>query len=101
MDKRLKLHEELCAILGSRNVYFQPPENIRMEYPAIKYSLQDNRNTHADNRVYFQSRLYDITVIDRNPDSEIMKRISQMRGARFDRSYTSDNLNHWVFTLNY
>ena len=32
MDRRLKLHEELCDILGSRNVYFQPPETVKMKY---------------------------------------------------------------------
>ena len=39
MRDRLDLHECLCKILNSNNVYFQPPENVRMNYPAIVYSL--------------------------------------------------------------
>ena len=38
MDRRLQLHEELCSVLGSRNVYFQPPETIKLTYPCIIYS---------------------------------------------------------------
>jgi len=34
-DRRLKLHEILCGILNTRNAYFQPPESVKMNYPAI------------------------------------------------------------------
>ena len=37
MKTRYELHEFLCEILGSRNVYFQPPESVKMKYPAIVY----------------------------------------------------------------
>ena len=40
MDKRQTLQSELEAILGSRNVYYQPPANLKMQYPAIRYKKQ-------------------------------------------------------------
>lgn len=101
MGSRLDLHELLVEILGSRNVYFQPPANVVMEYPAIVYSRTDIENFHADNRVYAQSVAYQVTVIDKNPDSEYVKRISMLPLCMYDRHYTSDNLNHDVFTLYY
>ncbi len=101
MDRRLLLHEELCSILGSRNVYYQPPDSVRMSYPAIRYSLYDIDNTHADNIVYKQDIGYQIIVIDRDPDSQVVKDISKLPGIRFNRFYTSDNLNHSVFILYY
>ena len=101
MDQRLKLHELLCEILGSRNVYFQPPESLKMEYPAIRYSRGDIDNRYANNNPYIQSRQYEIIVIDRDPDSEIVSKISRLPKCSFNRHYISNNLNHDVFTLYY
>lgn len=98
---RLEVHEKLCEILGSRNVYFQPPASVAMRYPAIVYSLGKIDNTFANNDVYRQTRSYEITIIDKDPDSKIVDRVSLMPKFRFDRRYTSDNLYHNVFTLNY
>lgn len=101
MATRLELHELLCGKLGSRNVYFQPPASVHMKYPAIVYSRQSIDNRFADDSVYRQTRSYKITVIDKNPDSDIVDRISNIPKIKFNTHFTSDNLNHDVFTLNY
>lgn len=101
MNKRLELHELLCRVLGSRNVYFQPPESVKMKYPAIVYSRNRIENTSADNVVYKQDLSYKITVIDPDPDSEIVERVSRIPNIVYDRPYTANNLNHDVFTLFY
>lgn len=99
MNDRLALHELLCKKLGSRNVYFQPPESVKMKYPAIRYSRNRIENTSADNIVYKQAVSYTITVIDRDPDSAIVERVSTIPHIMYDRSYIADNLNHDVFRL--
>lgn len=96
---RERIHTVLEEVLGSNNVYFQPPESIKMIYPAIVYSRNDIENTHADNLVYKQDFSYEVTVIDKKPDSEIVKKVSQLPRCRFNRHYTADNLNHDVFIL--
>lgn len=101
MSNRLELHEVLCEILGSRNVYFQPPESVKMKYPAIKYSLDNIENDHANNDVYIQSTVYQLILMDKDPDNEFVKKISSLSSCRFDRFYTVDNLNHYVFTIFY
>lgn len=101
MEKRLELHEILCRVLGSRNVYYQPPESVRMNYPAIVYSRENLPRVFADNIPYRQSHVYQVTVIDPNPDSEIVDKVSRLPKCRFDRHFKSDNLNHDVFTLTY
>lgn len=101
MGSRLELHEILCEALGSRNVYFQPPANVQMKYPAIVYSRNSIRNSFASNSVYKQDRSYEIVVIDKNPDSEIPQRVSLLPRCRFDRHYVADNLNHDTFTIYY
>lgn len=100
-ERRLELHEILCTILGSRNVYFQPPESIKMNYPAIVYSLDDIDNQYANDGVYLSHRRYSVTVIDKKPDSEIVGKVSALPNCKFNRPYQKDNLNHYVFTLFY
>lgn len=101
MGTRLELHKVLSDILGSTNVYYQPPNNTIMKYPAIVYSRSDIVNDHADNNVYIQSLEYELTVIDRNPDSEIVKKVAMLPLCSFDRHYTANNFNHDVFTIYY
>lgn len=101
MNSRLELHEVLCTILGSRNVYYQPPESLKMSYPAIVYSRSDIQNTFANNEVYNQTHHYSITVIDANPDSTIVELVSKLPKCNFNRHFTSNNLNHDNFTLYY
>lgn len=101
MGNRLELHEVFCDILGSRNVYFQPPESVAMKYPAIRYSLSNIENINANDFPYKQSKAYEVILIDPNPDSQYVDRISQLPYCGFDRYYPADNLNHYVFTLYY
>lgn len=98
---RLTLQEELETLLGSSNVYFQPPSSVRMSYPAIVYELSNIDNRYADNLVYKQSTAYQITVIDANPDSEIPYLVSRFPTSRFVRTFRVDNLNHWLFNIYY
>lgn len=107
MNKRLELHEILCDIInitesdGDRHVYFQPPESLKMKYPAIRYSLRDMGKTKANNKTYNKLMSYEIIVIDKNPDSSIPFKVLELSYCRFDRFYIADNLNHYVFTIYY
>ena len=99
MAPRLELQTLLEGILGSENVYFQPPENIKMEYPCIVYQPDFLLNNWADGGPYFQKNRYLITVIDRNPDSLIPQGVRSLSECVYDRFYTAHDLNHHVFKL--
>lgn len=101
MSSRLELHEELRAILGSGLVYFQPPETVKMTYPCIVYALDDVDMRYADDKPYLNKRCYSVTVIDKDPDSAIPDGLLILPMCSFERFYTADNLNHWVFRLYY
>lgn len=101
MKSRLELQTFLEELLGSDNVYFQPPSTVHMKYPAIVYDRSNIENVFANNSVYKQTLSYEITVIDKNPDSEIVTKISNLPLCRFNRHYKVDNLNHDVFVLYY
>ena len=99
MTNRSDLHTLLTSILGSRYVYFQPPPTLKMEYPCIVYKRDDDRAIHAGNKPYGNRIRYQVTVIDRNPDSDIPDKIRALPLCSFDRFYTADQLNHDTFNL--
>lgn len=96
---RLDLQILLEELLGSENVYFQPPNNHLMQYPCIRYEQDDADTTFASNKPYRYVKRYQVTVIDKNPDSLIPDKVALLPMCTFDRSYTADNLNHRVFNL--
>lgn len=99
MAQRTQLQSNLEALLGSENVYFQPPPNVRMNYPAIVYHLDDMDTEFADNVPYLVTRRYLVTHIDADPDSSVVDAIAKLPMCLFNRGFSVDNLNHNVFTL--
>lgn len=70
-----------------------------MEYPAIVYHRDDRSTDWAGNVPYRHMKGYTITVIDRNPDSDIPDKIADLPMCVFERFYTADNLNHDVYKI--
>lgn len=101
MASRLELQSKLEELLGSRNVYYQPPENFKISYPAIIYTKSDINSTHANNINYVNITRYQIIVVDRKPDNEVINKILELPLSSYDRFYVSDNLNHDSITLYY
>lgn len=102
MDRRrLQLHKELIEKIGSNNVYYQPPASKRMDYPCIRYELTAKDTRHANDKKYLAFKAYRLTIIDTDPDSNIPELIEEFRYCEFDRFYSTDNLNHWVYILYY
>lgn len=101
MDHRLELQELLEGLLESKNVYFQPPENVKMTYPCFVYALEAFPQKYADDLPYRSSERYLVTYISRSSVSDLPKRMSETKGFSYDRRYVADNLHHTVFTYNF
>lgn len=99
MGQRLELQAVLVEVLGSRNVYFQPPSTLEMQYPCIVYKRDYMKTVFADNHPYRNKKRYQITVMDIDSDSEIPDAVATLPMCSYDRSYTADKLNHDVFNL--
>ena len=94
---RLSLQSLLEAI--TPKVYFQPPSNIQLTYPCILYVRDGSDTKFADNSKYQHTKRYQVTVIDRNPDSILPDKVEELPLCSFDRFFAADNLNHYVFNL--
>ena len=102
MASRLELQDEFETLLGSDHVYFQPPASVRIQYPCIIYSLTNINDRRADNMAYNLNNAYEVTYIDKNPDNNMKTQMIQhFQRCRFNRFYTYENLNHYVFILYY
>jgi len=101
MSRRLELQQILENVLGSRNVYFQPPESVEISFPAIIYKRSSESTTFADDCKYTNKTQYQVTVVDKNPDSLIPKKVSNLPLCSLSQAYVVQNLNHDVFTLYY
>jgi hypothetical protein len=83
----------------TEHVYFKPPSNLKMQYPCIMYKRDGSDAKFADNRPYTHTKRYQVTVVDRNPDSELPDKVEELPLCTFNRHFQADNLNHYVFTL--
>lgn len=99
MADRLELHSVLQELLGSSNVYYQPPESIKMQYDAIRYSKKAIDSKYANDRKYSMIDCYEVIVISRLPDNPVIKKLLSLPYCSYDRHYVADNLHHDVLTI--
>lgn len=94
-----KWQAEFEELLGSRNVYYNPPPSLKMNYDAIVFTRSRIDSRFANNAPYNQSLCYEVTVITEDPDAPIIGAISMLPLCTHDRHFVSDNLHHNVYTL--
>jgi hypothetical protein len=99
MARRLELQQRLEQVLGSSEVYFQPPTNIQLQYPCIIYKRSRMDTNFADNNPYTHTRQYTVTIIARDPDTSLVSAVAALPRCTHDTFFTADNLNHDVFSL--
>ena len=99
MADRLELHSVFQELLGSSNVYYQPPESIKMQYDAIRYSKKTIDSKYANDRKYSMIDCYEVIVISRLPDNPVVKKLLSLPYCSYDRHYIADNLHHDVLTI--
>lgn len=99
MRSRIDLQSKLEELLGSRNVYYNPPANHQMKYNAIRYSLASPNVKHANDAKYSKFNCYELIVISWESDPEINEKLLELPYCSMGTPYKADNLNHYPFTL--
>lgn len=98
MDQ-LQIQSLLEGVLGTGNVYFQPPPNVKMQYPAIVYKRDLADTQFASNRPYRRTLRYSVTLISQDPNLEVYDKIANLPMSSYERFFTAGNLNHDVFNI--
>lgn len=81
------------------NVYFQPPPDLQMVYPAIRYERARGDSAFADNAPYRTTKQYQLILISRSPDNAAFESLIALPMCSHERFYVADNLNHDVFNI--
>lgn len=102
-DNNIEYPEELQflleQLLGTKNVYFQPPEEKQLVYPCIIYQLDGVKTIYADSIPYKNSKRYLVTYISKTPDMYVPDQIALLPTASFNRYFVQKNLNHWSYRI--
>lgn len=81
--------------------YQKPPAN-KMSYPCFVYKALEPETVRADNRIYLLMPKYEVLYITDTEDDGIWDRMADaFEYLSIGRKYESDNLYHYVFTINY
>lgn len=103
MKMRLDLQYKLEDILGSRNVYFQPPEYIKLKYPCVVYSLNNQVFDKANDKRYKKYKRYTLILITNDYNDFVIEtlkeKILDLDYCTEERGYIKDNLYYYPFTL--
>lgn len=99
MASQAELQSTLISLLGSRNVYYNPPASTQMKYDAIRYSLSAIQSNYANNIKYKNMNCYDLIVIAKLPDPAVVAKILALPYSSMGRPYIVDNLHHYPITL--
>ena len=98
---RLNLHDSLSSIMQSEgeepHLYYQPPEDVKLQYPCVIYKLASFTSRYADNLPYHQYVHFDVTYITRSPKSTVPVELVKTPNFNFDRYYVVDNLHHYAY----
>lgn len=100
MGSRIDFQFYLENLLGPNErvkVYFHPPPSLVLSYPCVVYSRDGAEVKRANNSVYDHKWLYQVTVIDKSPESKLVTALKMNPKCDYVRSFQSDQLNHDIF----
>lgn len=101
MGPRNELSRIFENILGNTNVYFEPPENVKLKYPCIVYSKSVIEKDYAGNKPYLMKQRYMGTLIYLDPDSDLPTKMALIPYCRNTNHFIVDNLYHDTYEIYY
>lgn len=97
---RPEFQTALETVLGSDHVYFNPPEKMKLQYPAIVYRIDPVATRSADNGNYFLQPGYLVTYIEeKTNDENWLKLLHEFPMSRFSRHFVSDGMHHYTYII--
>ena len=98
--KRAKLHKDIQTLVGdSVKVYFEPVENVKMEYPCVIYRRTRRLHKWALNVKYLDNTEYDIIYVTEDPDDDVVTELLKLNMSSYDRRYVTNSMYHDVIQV--
>lgn len=99
MNKWKEVKSILDNVSEDLEVYYQPPANYKINYPAIIFNKTGGGYDFADDEVYSKQMEYDVKVIYKNPNEDFEESMSNIQFCSPTRSFVSNGLYHDVYKL--
>lgn len=104
VPSKTKQVEELInhfkTVVGIPNIYYEPPEDVKMKYPCVRFQRRRFATQQADNVNYIVHEQFEATLIYKAPDSPLPRRLLMSTPmCSHDRHYTASNLSHDVYII--
>ena len=100
MLKRVDIQDKFKFLLGSNNVYYQPPANLKMKYPAIVYSLDGLDVKRFDNTRLINKNCFSVTHIYRNESENLVETmLKNFEYISFDNRSIVDGIYNDHYTI--
>lgn len=100
MKTRTEMQSMLEEVLGSSNVYFQPPSNTSIKYPCIVYSFERFNINHADNQPYIVTGRWHIHHMYKNPKNDLKEKFLYVPFCTFDRRIVTEGVYNDYYNIN-
>lgn len=97
--RRLELHQKLLSLDPAAKAYFQPPENLTMQYPCFVYEIDNFDIRRANNQTYALTRRYQVTYISDDVTNTYHDKVAELPMSSFSRYFVADQLHHYVYSL--
>lgn len=95
-----EMQAEYAVIPGVTEAYYQDPGDSSMLPPYIMIERTAPSNVrHADNIMYNLYKQYTVTVVVRDPRSEIPDLVEALPFTRLDRVFRLNGLHHFAFSV--
>lgn len=89
-----------AAIPGVKNAYYQDPGDSSMEPPFIMIERTAPSDVFFANNIPHQLfKQYTVTVVVRDPRSEIPDLVEALPYTRLDRKFRTNGLHHFAFSV--
>lgn len=82
------------------NVYFTPPEDIALKFPACVVTREDFEVKKANNKPYISSMGYKLVYMSKEESDDVFIKVSSLfRHSSFRTEYKVNGLYHKVFVV--
>lgn len=89
------LKQEICP-----NIYFTPPDDVTLKFPACVVTREDFDIRKANNKPYMSNMGYKVVYMSKNESDEIFMKISNtFMYSAFRSEYKVNGLYHKVFVI--
>ena len=100
MKTRAEVQKLLEEVLGSKNVYFQPPPNTSIKYPCFVFKFNKFHRRNADNTPYILTGCWEVHHMYKSVNNDLKEKMLFIAPwVEYDRRIVADGVYNDYYTI--